>query len=387
LRAGQRLERGEFVSSPSGAYKAGVTNGGNFVLQDRDSRTIFESGTNNGYRLYMQSDGNLILRSQSGSARWVSRTYNNRGASFVLDDGGQISIVSAIHGAVVWLDGVPRGSYNGAPNSDVTYPIRGIFYYPWYPETWTVNGQLAHYEPSIGYYSSSDPFVVESHLDSIEYAHVDVSIASWWGVDTNLERARLLLRMDRTIERGMDLKWTIYYEDEMAQDPSVSQIRADLAHLKKWFAWHPAWAHVNGKPVIFIWNESDCEVVKRWMEASNNEWYIITKLFGKFRECPVQPDHWHQYGIGDGTLEYEGISFTIGPGFWRADEATPSKPRLSKSAWCDNVREMSNSGQPWQLIVSFNEAGEGTMIESSPSWASSSGYGHFLDCLHQYETQ
>ena len=76
----------------------------------------------------------------------------------------------------------------------------------------------------------------------MDYAHIDVSIASWWGIDTNLERARLLLRMDRTIERGMDLKWTIYYEDEMALDPSVAEIRADLDYLKKWFAWHPAWA-------------------------------------------------------------------------------------------------------------------------------------------------
>mmetsp|Transcript_10092 Transcript_10092/g.24089 ORF Transcript_10092/g.24089 Transcript_10092/m.24089 type:complete len:1078 (+) Transcript_10092:217-3450(+) len=386
LRSGQRLERGEFVSSPSGAYKVGVTNGGNFVLQDRSSRTLFESGNSDGYRLYMQSDGNMILRSQGGGARWVSRTYDNRGASFILDDGGQLSIVSAIHGAVVWLAGKPRGTYNGPPNSGVTYPTRGFFYYPWYPQTWTVNGQLAHFEPSIGYYSSSDPFVVENHLDSLDYAHADVSIASWWGIDTNLERARLLLRMDRTIERGLDLKWTIYYEDEMALDPSPAEIREDLKYLKKWFAWHPAWAHYNGKPIIFIWNEAQCEVVQRWMEASNGEWYVIAKLFGNYRNCPVQPDHWHQYGIGDGTLEYEGVSFTIGPGFWRADKPTPKKPRLSKSQWCSNVQEMSSSGQPWQLIVSFNEAGEGTMVESSPSWASSSGYGYYLDCLHDYPT-
>ncbi|KAL3930624.1 MAG: hypothetical protein SGBAC_011684, partial [Bacillariaceae sp.] len=58
LSSGQRLEKGEFVSSPSGAYRAGVTNSGNFVLQGSNSQTIFESGSNNGYRLYMQSDGN-----------------------------------------------------------------------------------------------------------------------------------------------------------------------------------------------------------------------------------------------------------------------------------------------------------------------------------------
>ena len=120
------------------------------------------------------------------------------------------------------------------------------------------------------------------------------------------------------------------------------------------------------------------------MAASNGEWFVVTKLFGNYLNCPVQPDHWHQYGIGDGYLEYQGVSVTIGPGFWRADKTTPKTPRLSKDRWCANVQRMANSGQPWQLIVSFNEAGEGTMIESSPSWASSSGYGYFLDCLHQY---
>jgi hypothetical protein len=174
-------------------------------------------------------------------------------------------------------------------------------------------------------------------------------------------------------------------EDEMKGDPSVAEIRADLDYLKKWFAWHPAWAHIDGKPVIFIWNESDCEVVQRWMEASNDEWYVITKLFGGYRNCAVQPDHWHQYGVGDGTLEYSDVSFTIGPGFWKANEAQPDKPRLSRAQWCDNVEEMVDSGQPWQLIVSFNEAGEGTMVESSPSWASNTKYGHYLDCLHEYK--
>jgi hypothetical protein len=173
-------------------------------------------------------------------------------------------------------------------------------------------------------------------------------------------------------------------EDEFKHDPSVSEIRADLDYLKKWFAWHPAWAHIDGKPVIFIWNESDCEVVKRWMEASDDEWYVVTKLFGGYKKCSKQPDHWHQYGMGDGTLEYSGVSFTIGPGFWKADESTPDLPRLSESRWCDNVEEMVDSGQPWQLIVSFNEAGEGTMVESSPSWKSSTKYGYYLDCLHDY---
>jgi hypothetical protein len=130
LKSDSRLDRGDYVESPSGDYKVGLTNGGNLVLQDKNSKIIWSSGTNDGYRLFMQSDGNLILRTSSGSSRWMSGSHNNRGAQFVLDDGGQISVVSAIHKATVWLDGVPRGSYTRASSADLTYPLRGTFYYP-----------------------------------------------------------------------------------------------------------------------------------------------------------------------------------------------------------------------------------------------------------------
>ena len=120
------------------------------------------------------------------------------------------------------------------------------------------------------------------------------------------------------------------------------------------------------------------------MEASNGEWYVVIKLFSGYRDCPIQPDHWHQYGVGDGTVRNKDSSFVISPGFWKADVLEPRLSRLSKLDFCNNVIDMVNSNEPWQLIVSFNEAGEGTMIESSPSWSSQTKYGYYLDCLHEY---
>jgi hypothetical protein len=130
LKSNSRLNRGDYVESPSGDYKVGLTSGGNFVLRDKNSETIWSSGTDDGYRLYMQGDGNLILRTSSGSSRWKSNTYNNKGARFYLDDGGQMTVVSSKHGEAVWLDGVPRGKYTRPSSEDLTYPLRGTFYYP-----------------------------------------------------------------------------------------------------------------------------------------------------------------------------------------------------------------------------------------------------------------
>ena len=126
----------------------------------------------------------------------------------------------------------------------------------------------------------------------MDYAHIDLTIASWWGPETNLDRARLSMLMNKTIEMGSSLKWTVYHEDERQLKPSAELIRSDLDYLKKWFAWHPAWAHVDGRPVIFVFNEGDCDVINRWMDASNGDWYVVLKIFRKFTECPRQPDHW-----------------------------------------------------------------------------------------------
>jgi hypothetical protein len=62
----------------------------------------------------------------------------------------------------------------------------------------------------------------------------------------------------------------------------------------------------------------------------------------------------------------------------------PDVPRVGKNRWCKNVEKMVKSGAPWHLIISFNEAGEGTMIEASSHWSSDTPYGYYLDCLNKF---
>jgi hypothetical protein len=237
----------------------------------------------------------------------------------------------------------------------------------------------------MGLYSSSDPEVVSFHIDAMDYAHIDLSIASWWGPSTHLDKARLTMLMDETIAKESLLKWTVYHELENNHNPTVEELQNDLNYLKKWFAWHEAWGYKENKPIIFVYNEADCDVAYRWTKASNGEWYVVLKLFPGFEQCPDQPNSWHQYGVGeaDGTIQNEGHSFVLSPGFWRADTDLPLLPRVDKTQFCLNAGKMVDSKEPWQLIVSFNEAGEGTMIEPSPDWPSNSGYGVYLDCLHE----
>ena len=46
------------------------------------------------------------------------------------------------------------------------------------------------------------------------------------------------------------------------------------------------------------------------------------------------------------------------------------------------VVDMDASAEPWQLVTTFNEWGEGTAVEPAREWQSASGYGAYLDALH-----
>eukprot|EP00980_Cylindrotheca_fusiformis_P019328 scaffold6638_cov127-Cylindrotheca_fusiformis.AAC.12 len=383
LKPGHKLERGDYVSSPSGHYRVGLSSDGNFKLKDTfdDDKVIWDADISSGYKAYMQEDGNFIIRDRNGKNLWSTETADYKNAKLTVDNSGTVGVV--YKDSYVWMQGVPQGSYEG-PNKDIKFPIRGTFYYSWYPETWEVSsGAKARFKPDkFGYYNSADPKVIEAHLDEFDYGNIELGIISWWGQSTNNDRARISLLQKMTLDLHYDIKWCVYYE-EMGKKKSEDDVREDLAYLKKWFAWHPTWPHVDGKPVIFVYHNSGCSNVKRWMKASDGEWHVVLKIFGGYKDCSAQPDSWHQYAPAKDVVEKKGEYFVISPGFWHAGRSKPSLPRLSKSKFCDNVQDMVDSREPWQLVATFNEGGEGTLIEPSKKWESDSGYGYYLDCLHK----
>jgi hypothetical protein len=168
----------------------------------------------------------------------------------------------------------------------------------------------------------------------------------------------------------------------------LALIIVNIFWLRQWFGWHPAWAHINQKPVVFVYNEAGCSVADRWkqgIEAAEGDWYVVLKLFPGFEGCESQPDSWHQYGPANEYIHIQGESASVSPGFWRADRTSPDLDRVSKARFCENVQKMVQSGENWQLITTFNECGEGTHVEaSSPNWGSETKYGYYLDCLHRY---
>jgi len=385
LAPGEELAGQKSTLSPNGIYRLSMTFAGDVILELADVnngeiwRIPIRGGP--GATLSMQSDGNLVFRDSYDKLLWNSDTSNHPGTSLQLGNNGRLAVIASDGITPLWMEGIPGGVYDVSQASpSLTFPIRGAFYYPWFPETWSVNGSPVSYDVTLGKYSIGDRAVQLKHVQALEYAHIDLAIMSWLGPNQKNDRATITNLMDNSVERGV--KWTVYHERERQQPSSVGQIRSDLLYLKKWFTWHEAWVHVEGKPVIFVSNGAGCDVSDRWMEAANGEWYVVLKVFQNYINCPVQPDSWHQNSPEEPKMQQQDFSFSVSPGFWLADEETPRLPRQTTPDFIASVHAMVDSNEPWQLITSFNEWGAGSAVESAKEWGSPSRYGRYLDVLN-----
>jgi Glycosyl hydrolase family 99 len=282
------------------------------------------------------------------------------------------------------VDPAPGAPLPGAPGGESNQPqlpVRGFFYYPWFPEAWGSLTDRTRYHPSPGFYNSGSPDLIRNHLKALEYGHAEVGISSWWGRGHRSD-IRIPALLQDTSAAGSPLRWSVYYEPEGQGDPSVDQIRSDLAYLSDRYGGHPAFFRVEGKFVVFVYATAadGCEMAQRWKQANTVGAHVVLKLFPGYRECPIQPEGWHQYSASP-EARYGRDSFTVSPGFWKWDEQTPRVAR-DVDRFRHNVRNMVASGASYQLVISFNEWGEGTAVESAQEWPSSSGYGAYLDVLH-----
>jgi hypothetical protein len=239
---------------------------------------------------------------------------------------------------------------------------------------------FTRYHPSAGLYDSGSPVTISGQIHAMQYAKIQAGISSWWGIGSPSDQ-----RMDALLSgaTGTGFKWTVYYEKEAGSDPSVAELQSDLTYLRDHYGNNPSYLHVNGKFVVFVYasGADACGMADRWKAANTVGAYVVLKVFAGYRACASQPDSWHQYGPAVAADSQSGYSYAISPGFYKANEATARLAR-DLTRWNQNVRDMVASHASWQLITTLNEWGEGTSVESATEWASSSGYGAYLDALH-----
>lgn len=262
------------------------------------------------------------------------------------------------------------------------FPVRGAFYYPWFPEAWQQEGfdPFTRFSPALGYYDSRSRHVISTHISEMRYAGLEVGIASWWGPGERTDaRVPALLAG----AAGRRFRWTLYYEREGTSDPSPRTIAEDLAYIDHRYAHDRSYLRVEGRPVVFVYADPDdgCDMARRWRTANATAgFHVVLKDFDGYLRCPAQPASWHQYAPAQPT-EISATSFTVSPGFWRPDESGPRLAR-DRARFASDLATMVASRKRWQLVTTWNEWGEGTAVEAAADWATSTGHGWYVDALH-----
>lgn len=257
--------------------------------------------------------------------------------------------------------------------------VVAAFYYGWYPSSFGYPG--TRYHPTAGAYDSKDINTVRRQIDQMRYGGIQAGIASWWGPGHSTDQA---FPVDLAAAEGTPFKWALYYEPEGPGHPNQSpdQLRASLQYLVDRYMNHPNYLRIDGKPVIFVWPDPNdrCDMVTRWNQANTLGLHVVQKRFPGYASCGDQPTSWHDYSPDRYSIEVKPWSYSVGPGFYRYDEA----PRLARdpAKFEAAVRSMAASSAMWKLVTTFNEWGEGTAIEPAEEWASPSGYGVYLDIMH-----
>jgi len=273
----------------------------------------------------------------------------------------------------------------------LVFPIRAAFYYPWYTGNWFDKGSCnlsvpfscaTVHQPLAGFYNQNYG-KVRWDIDNMQRAKVTTGITSWHGINHRTDTA-VPDMLRAAADDGGNFQWAVYYELESgSNDPSVSTLQSHLSYIRTRYANHNNYLWKAGKPVIFVFtNGGDCEDLVRWRQATSNftQWYVSPQVFGGYRTCPNQPSTWHQYAGEPNGDRQAGFSFTIAPEVWLWFESSAKLTR-DLSRFKSNIRAQVAARDPWQLIVSYNEWGESTVIE--PGVHKSQGYwgNSYLDAL------
>jgi len=282
------------------------------------------------------------------------------------------------------------------------------FYYPWYgvapdgtegahwgrwdPVKKDAPGSLRW--PVGGPYDSTDPEVVDRHMRQFARAGIDVPIVSWWGPGDRTDEAMAVI-LAAAAKHGR--KVTVYFERVRGRSPDAASAAADLVHLVRKYAAHPAWLRVGRRPVLFLYGRVMGQLGELgWVRAlekaraeSGVDWFAVAdgirssygalfdgihtyNTMGLYRDRPeeawpaVARDH-VAAAIRFARPFGHVACATIVPGY---DDTKIRKPgarlaraggRLYEAQW-----EVALETRPdWILITSFNEWHEGSEIEPS----------------------
>jgi hypothetical protein len=305
--------------------------------------------------------------------------------------------------------GVAEPPSRGTPG---VRPLVVAHFMPWYEAKpfsprwgwhWTMNafnpdrvtaGQreiASHYHPLIGPYDSADPDVLEYHTLLMRLAGIDGVVVDWYGRDDYLDYAaehRNAAALARQVART-GLKLAVCYEDQtipklvaagrLPPGQRVDHARGEIRWLREnWFR-EPFFLQLNGRPLLLSFGRDG---------LTDAEW---EQALAGLPNPPLYLSEHHRRSAAAGAFDWPlpRTGLAAQDGFYREARPWPvamavAFPRFHDiyeearvhASWgtiadddgktlAATLEKALGSGLPLVQIATWNDWGEGTMIEPS----------------------
>ncbi len=265
------------------------------------------------------------------------------------------------------------------------------FYYNWYDEK--SFGPKKTSDQPVTPYKSADRATIERQVDQAKQAGIDGFVVSWYGpreAADNQTETNLRTLLDVARQKGF--KVAVDFETNGPFFKSKSDVQTALASLLSTHANHPAYLKVNGKPVVFFWQNSRFNV---------NDWSVMREAVDPLHQSiwigegtnldylRVFDGH-HLYNIAwsadpraevikwgkrvrEKAIELGAFKYFIGtamPGFDNrlVSSGATYRPRSDGEYFRQSFTGVTQSNADWAMITSFNEWAEGSQIEPSTTY-------------------
>lgn len=301
----------------------------------------------------------------------------------------------------------------------------GVYYYPWYSNSWGHHWQGSYVRdylsprqsPVLGEYDCRDQEVIRQHLDWCRQFGIDLWVCSWWGVSSNED----ITIKDHIVPelQNDDVKFAIFYESFIlgnvpwVVDPAMEmRMINDYTYIANTYFNHPNYFRIDNRPVVYVYvgggyqgnYETAFQNLRQAMQNLGHDIYLVGDEMGWsapsahakiwdavtaynflgaqdygidsdfFGALSMSFDQWEQYA-GDNDLEFIPLAV---PGFNNRKSGQTSAsnsiviPRQS-TAGANNqsyfeeyihlARTFVDSDLKLLMITSWNEWHEDTQIE------------------------
>lgn len=274
------------------------------------------------------------------------------------------------------------------------------------PDIWS------HFHPLIGVYDSADPHLIECHLLQMKLAGIDGIVLDWYGLSDIADYARLHHACQNIVEgvRKFELNFAICFEDRSIKNLvhrgalAPSAVKGHLTDTLRWLdqQWlsDPLYVHSQGSPLLLnfgpiyvqdsaVWHAAlEALEVRPRFYALHHLWKTV-EADGGF--AWVHPKVWSGAPTGDQVAQrLEQLYLSVAevadqvipaalPGYRDVYRRGHPDVEYRDGATLREALQVALNG-PWPIVqvVTWNDYGEGTMIEPTHEF----GYS-FLEIVQQ----